>query len=190
MKSLLTVLIVFPAVFALNLQGSQNLDRARQLDASGDGSEARALLAQAAQSAPGNITALTEYAEFLDCHADPAAIEAYGKLLAALDQPAHRQQRASVARRMAELSLLQGDRAAASRSLEIYRSAGGSFILPATPSETPAGDRPYIEIPGPLRSFGRMAAISSDAQADDLLPALARNVVTNGFQAAHSNEAL
>jgi hypothetical protein len=190
MKSLLIVLVVFFAVFAVNLQASQNLDRARQLEASGDGAEARALLAHAAQSAPGNITALTEYAEFLDCHADPAAIEAYGKLLAALDQPAHRQQRASVARRMAELSLLQGDRAAASRSLEIYRSAGGSFILPATPSETPAGDRPYIEIPGPLRSFGRMAAISSDAQADDLLPALARNVVTNGFQAAHSNEAL
>jgi len=35
-----------------------------------------------------------------------------------------------------------------------------------------------------------MAAISGDAQVDDLLPALARNVVTNGFQAAHSNEAL
>jgi hypothetical protein len=35
-----------------------------------------------------------------------------------------------------------------------------------------------------------MAAISGDAQPDDVLPSLARNVVTNGFQAAHSNEAL
>src|ERR1017187_5230618 len=144
--------IVFLLVFVLTgftLRGSQNLERARQLEESGDGAGARALLAHAAQSAPGDIAALTEYAEFLDCHADPAAIEAYGKLLAALDQPAHREQRATVARRMAELSFLQGDRAAASRSLKISAGAGGTLTgpasLPATPSETPAGDRPYIE---------------------------------------------
>ena len=47
-----------------------------------------------------------------------------------------------------------------------------------------------MTIPGPLRSFGRMAAISSDIQPEDVLPALARNVVTNGYQASHSNEAL
>jgi hypothetical protein len=35
-----------------------------------------------------------------------------------------------------------------------------------------------------------MAAISSDIQPEDVLPALARNVVTNGYQASHSNEAL
>ena len=45
-------------------------------------------------------------------------------------------------------------------------------------------------IPGPLRSFARMAALSPDAEPDDILPALARNVVTNGYQASHSNEAL
>src|ERR1017187_3419963 len=73
--------IVFLFVFVLALQGSQNLARARQLAESGDGPGARALLAHAAQSAPDNIAALTEYADFLDCHADPAAIEAYSKLL-------------------------------------------------------------------------------------------------------------
>jgi hypothetical protein len=182
--------IVFLIVFVLTLQGSETLERARQLEESGDGAGARALLAHAAQSTPGDIAALTEYAEFLDWHADPAAIEAYSKLLAALDRPAHRQQRAAVARRMAELSFLQGDRAGAIRSVEIYQSAGGSATLPAAPPDNPAAGHSYAEIPGPLRSFGRMAAISSDAQADDLLPALARNVVTNGFQAAHSNEAL
>jgi hypothetical protein len=186
--------IVFLLVFAFALQGSENLERARQLEASGDGAEARALLAHSAQSAPNDIAALTEYAEFLDCHADPAAMEAYGKLLAALDQPAHRRERATVARRMAELSFLQGDSAGAVRSLEIYHDSGGvasgSAPVPAAPPGSPAGDQSYVEIPGPVRSFSRMAAISSDAQADDLLPALARNVVTNGFQAAHSNEAL
>ncbi|MGA2740982.1 MAG: hypothetical protein ABSG65_26520 [Bryobacteraceae bacterium] len=189
MKSLL---IVFLLVFVLTLRGSETLERARQLEESGDGPAARALLAQAVQSAPGDIPALTEYAEFLDRHADPAALEAYGNLLAALDQPAHRQRRAAVARRMAELSFLQGDRTAALRSLEVYKSAGGAFpgfAAISAPADSPAGQS-YVEIPGPLRSFGRMAAISGDAQAADVLPALARNVVTNGFQAAHSNEAL
>jgi hypothetical protein len=185
-------LIVFLLVFALNLRGSDSLERARQLEESGDAPGARALLAHAAQNTPGNLTALTEYAEFLDAHADPAALEAYGKLLAAIsgdDKPAHREQRAAVARRMAELALLHGDRPAALRSIEIHRNSGGAATLPAPP-ESPAADRQYIEIPGPLRSFSRMAAIASDGQPDDLLPALARNVVTNGFQAAHSNEAL
>ncbi len=35
-----------------------------------------------------------------------------------------------------------------------------------------------------------MAAISGELQPDELLSSLARNVVTNGFQAAHGNEAL
>ena len=88
-----TVFIACCCVAAV--QASQSLDHARQLEESGDGAGARALLANATQSAPGDIAALTEYAEFLDRHADPAALEAYGKLLAALDQPEHRQQRAA-----------------------------------------------------------------------------------------------
>ena len=35
-----------------------------------------------------------------------------------------------------------------------------------------------------------MAALSPDLGPDDVIPALARNVVTNGYQAASSNEAL
>ncbi len=182
--------IAFLLVFAVNIQASQNLERARQLEDSGDGPGARALLAHAAQTDPHNIAALTEYAEFLDGHSDPAAIEAYNNLLAALDATAHRAERAAVARRMVELYLLAGDRTGALRSLEIYQSAGGSGTLPAPAQVAPAGERQYVEIPGPLSSFGRMAAVSSTSQLDDLLPALARNVVTNGFQAAHSNEAL
>ena len=88
--------------------------------------------------------------------------------------------------------MLAGDRAGRrDTSLEIYQSAGGSRHHPA-PSAAGRGraDRQYVEIPGPLRSFGRMAAISRDFQPDDILPALARNVVTNGYQASHSNEAL
>ena len=35
-----------------------------------------------------------------------------------------------------------------------------------------------------------MAAVSQESRGEDLLPALARNVVTNGFQASHNNESL
>ncbi|HLY19938.1 MAG TPA: hypothetical protein VKR61_22075 [Bryobacteraceae bacterium] len=166
--------VFFISVFLLPLRAGDNLDRARQLEQSGDAPAARALLAQAAQAAPTDITALAEYAGFLDRYADPGAKDAFAKLLAALDGPAHSDQRAAVARRLTELSLLAGERPAA---------------LPAAPPDDTAG-REYVEIPGPLSSFSRMAAISSQAQPDDVLPALARNVVTNGFQATHSNEAL
>ncbi|HUO33251.1 MAG TPA: hypothetical protein VMU80_28820 [Bryobacteraceae bacterium] len=174
---------------ATALQGSQNLERARQMEESGDGMGARALLAQAAQSAPNDVTALTEYAEFLDFHGDPAALEAYEKLLPALDGAAQRARRANLARRLAELAYLAGDQAAAQRYIEICSKAGGHAELPKPPDRSAAGTQ-YIEIPGPLHSFARMAAISSGAQPAELLPALARNVVTNGFQASRSNEAL
>ena len=80
------------------------------------------------------------------------------------------------------------------RHLEIYRAAGGQdFATP--PGQGRAGSReveqrPVIEIPGPLGSFSRMAALSPDLTPDDLLPALARNVVTNGYQASSGAEAL
>ena len=47
-----------------------------------------------------------------------------------------------------------------------------------------------ISIPGPLRSFARMAALSPDLSPDDLLGGLARNVVTNGYQASASSDSL
>ncbi len=46
-----------------------------------------------------------------------------------------------------------------------------------------------ISIPGPLSSFARMAALSPDLAPEELLPALARNIVTNGYEAS-GNEAL
>ena len=35
-----------------------------------------------------------------------------------------------------------------------------------------------------------MAAVSGESRGEDILPAVARNVVTNGYQASHSNDAL
>jgi hypothetical protein len=62
--------------------------------------------------------------------------------------------------------------------------------LPATPagqsnrtqSSGSEASSEEVTIPGPLRSFLRMAAISQKVSPDEVLPLLARNVVVNGFQ--------
>src|ERR1035437_6864929 len=115
----------------------------------------------------------------------------YGNLLAALRAGGDSARAGTVARRLALLDLLAGDRNAAGAHLDAYRAAGGQAVSPGTPPEanSPA-DQGTANIPGPLRSFARMAALSPDADLADVLPALARNVVTNGYQASHNNESL
>ena len=183
------VVVLLAFGFISVLRASQNLDRARQLEESGDAIGARNLLAHAAQSSSADVTALTEYAEFLDLHGDAAAQEAYGKLLEALGGTQHRADRAAVARRLAELCILSGNRKDADHYVEIARDAGVN-LAGAGASSAADNKREYVEIPGPLHSFSRMSAIASDALPDDVLPALARNVVTNGYQATRSNESL
>ena len=170
----------------------QALEQARRLERSGDPLAARLLLQRAARNAPDNAETLSAYAEFLDRYSDPEARPAYEKLLGLLSDSADRQWRARVAARLALLDLLEDDRAAAAKHLAEYRAAGGSewpAVLPA-PAAGAAQSLPTIEIPGPLSSFARMAAVSQDVTAADLLPALARTVVTNGYQASTSGEAL
>src|SRR5262245_17991525 len=146
------------------------------MEASGDTAGARSALARAAQT--GDVSALTAYAEFLDRYGDPQAREAYNKLLTSLRSSGNTARIAIVQRRLALLDLLAGDRAAS-------RNANPAGAPAANPDAWPT-----TTIPGPLRSFARMAAVSPDSRGEDLLPALARNVVTNGYQASHNNEAL
>ncbi len=185
--------VAFLAVCTLisALQASTNLDRAHQLERSGDAVGARLLLAKAAQDPGADITALAEYAEFLDHFDDPDCRQAYQKLLNILEKSGDPAKRQAVAHRLVLLDLLAGDHAAAERHAEAYRAAGGKELLLTSPAKkAPAEGKAYIAIPGPLRSFARMAAISTDNSMEDLLASLARNVVTNGYQASHSNEAL
>ncbi len=182
------VICILSAV-AASAQNPAN--EAWQLEAKGEGAQAREQLQKAAAASPANPAALRAYAQFLDQHRDPAAREVYSKLERALtDSKAPKDQLAACARREAILDLLAGDRAAAARHIEIYRNASGSTLaLPnAAPVATTATDT--IDIPGPLRSFARMAALSPELNPEDLLGAMARNVVTNGYQAGSSNEAL
>ena len=149
---------------------------------------ARNALARAAGNSPNSIPALTAYAEFLERYGDAGCRDAYRKLLAALRTSGDSAQQAEISRRLAALDLSGGRPSGATHAIEQYRSASGKNLKLGN-ARTPGcgSDR---DDPGPLRSFARMAAISPEALPDEVLPALARNVVTNGYQASHSNEAL
>ncbi|MCC6341674.1 MAG: hypothetical protein IT166_05720 [Bryobacterales bacterium] len=162
--------------------------QARRLEYGGEAAQAGGLLRKAAEERPNDAGAQIAYAEFLDRYRDPGTRAAYEKALRLTD--ADHSKRVAIAHRLILLDLMANDSAAVSRHMQAYRSAGGSEL--AMPGEGAPQGRPMgtIEIPGPLRSFARMAALSPELTPDDLLGALARNVVTNGYQAASSNEAL
>ncbi len=182
MRTLVTVLLsVFVVSWAAAAQDSL---RAWQMESQGDPVGAREFLERAAQS--NRSDALEAYAQFLDRHHDPAARSVYEKLAAVSEGVGRRY----AIRRLALLDLLANDRDAAQRHLEQYRAAGGRDLDFSPTASGPALKTATIPIPGPLRSFARMAALSPEIGPEDLLPALARNVVTNGYQAGASNEAL
>ncbi len=58
----------------------------------------------------------------------------------------------------------------------------GAWATTSKESETPPSEAMTVTIPGPLHSFLRMAAISRQVPPDAVLPLLARNVVTHGYQ--------
>ena len=177
---------VFAGIFvsaALYGQGTGWRERSVQLERTDPGA-ARAVLSKASQAVPQEPEAQLRYAEFLDRYGDPSARAEYRKLTGTTRSLA-------VSRRLVLLDLIAGDRAAAQTDLAQYKQQGGTEwggMNWSTPAA--AESLQYVTIPGPLRSFGRMAAISSDINPADVLTALARNVVTNGYQASHSNDAL
>ena len=170
------------------LYGFQNSDQIRKLEISGETEEARVALQRAAENRPNDVAALTDYAEFLDRYGDPESRQAYSKLLARLRQTGDSARAATVARRLAALDLLAGEKSATDRDLEAYRSLSGKTLKLASAANAPG--EPTVPLVGPLRSFARMAAIPADITPEDILPALARNVVTNGYQASRGNEEL
>ncbi|MBI3665101.1 MAG: hypothetical protein HY236_02575 [Acidobacteria bacterium] len=183
------------AVWGGAAYAQETLTPAQKLERTGEPLRARVVLARAAELNPRSVGALRAYAEFLDSYNDPARREAYQKLLDALG-PEESAERAEVARRLALVDLVAGDREAALRGLQIYRDAGGRIEeeVERALGRPVAGGSPAtsetIEIPGALRSFERMAALSGDLGLSELLPALARNLVTSGYQAARNTEGL
>src|SRR5579883_693533 len=181
-----------PAQRAAARQAPESLaEQAWAMEVRGEATQAEALLRQAAAGTNASADSLRAYAEFLDRYRDPGARAAYERLAQALDRlRAPAGERAAVYRRLAALDLTAGDREAAARHVAAYAAAGGTGLALSQPKAASSAEEPYIEIPGPLRSFARMAALSPDLKPDDLLPALARSVVTNGYQATSASEGL
>jgi len=140
-------------------------DDALRLERSGRALEAREMLSRAAAEAGSDADAQLAYAQFLDRYGDPDAADAYRK---ALDSGLSGESRARAEARLAALALLSG------KASEV---ADAQF----TPYDEDA-DYGYAEIPGLFNSFLRMAALSTDLQPKQLLPALARNIVTGGYR--------
>jgi hypothetical protein len=160
------------------------------LEVHGQAAEAQTRLERAANATPANPQAVRAYAEFLDRYRDPAARTAYARLAQMLEASrAPAPERAAVHRHLASLDLAAGDRDAAGRDLAAFTAAGGAGLSLAARVANHA-DPNFIEIPGPLAGFARMAALATDMDSHDLLPSLARNVVTNGYQTIGGSEGL
>ncbi|MGA8030648.1 MAG: hypothetical protein WB992_26185 [Bryobacteraceae bacterium] len=172
---------------AARLAASSNPDLQNQVfqrESTGDLAGARTLLEQQAGSS-GNSSTAEALAEFLDRHHDPEERDAYLKWAAIETDPAKR----TLALRQAVLiDFMEGKDAELASDLRAYRAAGGNDLSAPAKSVGPATFSTVV-IPGPLPSFARMAALASDLAPEELLPALARNVVTNGYEAS-GNEAL
>jgi len=182
--------LAFVATPAAGATASALRNQVAQHEATGDVAGARELLEEAVSSGT-NVDAQAAYAEFLDRHRLPGRREAYLKW-AALEQS--REGKLLGLREVILTDVVEGQNGPLNADLEAYRAAGGSDLSEAPKSKGGEAELSQlystVSIPGPLSSFARMAALSPDLAPEELLPALARNIVTNGYQAISANEAL
>jgi hypothetical protein len=172
-------LVGVPAFAALSADVREQV---QQHEMSGDLPGARLLLQKDADTDSGSAQAL---AEFLCNHGDAGCHEAYGKWAAIETNPVIKK---LALRQIVLQDMISGKTSGLADDLKRYADAGGTDFKLAEKRTGPNGFS-SIQIPGPLSSFARMAALSTDLAPPDLLPALARNVVTNGYEAS-GNESL
>ena len=172
------------------LSANEAVDRAHKYEDAGDSAAARDVYAKAVQSAPNDPELLTGYAQILERYRDPGARETWRKSVSAWKTAGKMPDAANAAKHAVLLDLIAGDRTAAQTDLAEYRNCGGKDLQLSDGTQAAAEKRESVQIPGPMRSFARMAALSPDIQPDEILSALARNVVTNGYQASHANDEL
>lgn len=190
-RSVALLLAAFLALFVRTLPANETLDRARQMEDAGDYAAAKALLSQVAQHTSPDAELLTGYAEFLERNHGALARETFRQAAAEWKKQNKKPNAAAAQRRAVLLDLIAGDRAAAETDLTEYRALGGTDLTFPDASAAPPGPTyEHITIPGPYRSFARMAALAPDAGPADILSALARNIVTGGYQAAHGADQL
>ncbi len=172
--------------------GSSAAAQAAQLARDGRVPEAKARLEQLASENPNDVASLLARAEFLEAYGDPDASEAYAAALeAAPDDEAKRR----ISGRLAVLAMLSGDSQAARRAVDAARQGGASPWSPLAALAADAADPEregygFAEIPGIFDGFLRMAALSTDLSPGEMLPALARNLVTGGYRTMRGGESL
>ncbi|MCU1326043.1 MAG: hypothetical protein JWN34_1413 [Bryobacterales bacterium] len=181
--------VVFLSI-GFSMFAGEALDRALKLEESGDLRKARESFAQSLKQTPNDTELRHGYAEYLERFHDKGAAAEYRRVAQDWKKANKTKEAAAAARRAVILDLVAGDRAEAESDLATFKSLGGTGLqLPAKAAD--AGQpRVIVSIPGPLRSFARMAALAQDTAPSDIFPALARNVVTSGYQASRSNEEL
>lgn len=173
-----------PVTFAASPASGALQAQVAQYESAGDLSDARHLLQEKA-TAGTDAAAARELAEFLSRHDQPGRRAAYLAWAREEQDPTNRK---LALKQAALIDFMEGNKADLKADLQQYKDAGGTELQ--LPAQTPAAKQySTITIPGPLSSFARMAALSPDVAPDELLPALARNVATNGYQAA-GNESL
>jgi hypothetical protein len=160
-------------------------DEADAREASGDLAGARALLEQ--RIPDGGASAEQAMAEFLDRHLAADRRDAYAKW-ASIEPDSSK--RLIALRELLLIDFEDGHGDRLNQDLKNYTAAGGTDLHLAKHPMSSGAVFGVTQIPGPLHSFARMAALSPGLAPEDLLPSLARNVVTNGYQASSSNEAL
>ncbi len=171
-----------PAASASSNTALQN--QVSERESAGDLPGAKSLLEH--EAASGNDSAAAEaLAEFLDRHGDPGRRDAYAKWATEEKDSARRK---LALRQLVLLDFMDGNESQLAKDLSEYRAAGGTEFVEPRKDQRNARFSTII-IPGPLSSFARMAALAPDLAPEELLPALARNVVTNGYEAS-GNEVL
>ena len=166
------------------------VQEARELERAGNPHEARQVLERLAGSDDAAGADLAEWAAFLDRHGDQGAAAAYQSAIAALDGDVERA--AALRRRLVIAALAHGDAESARAGLDDMQANGDSVwesaraILDA--SDPPVTDS--VTVTGTLNSFRRMAALSTDLELVDILPALARTIFTGGYHAARGTGTL
>jgi len=178
----LSMLVSPVAQSAFNGSGQTTKEQVAQYETSGDLTSARALLTREADANAGDAGSQQALAEFLCRHGDSGCRASTAKW-AGIESDPNRKKLAQ--RQLLLLDYMSGKNTSA--DFEQYQTAGGNDV--SLPDKRQQTSYAMVTVPGPLASFARMAALSPDLAPEDLLPALARNIVTNGYEAS-GNEAL
>ena len=184
-RLILAVLAGAVGAFPVPLAGA--VADALRLEREGRMMEARIELARSVERASDDAEARIAWAEFLDRHGGAGVVEAYRQAIEKLPR-SEAGKRREMLRRLVPAALLAGDADAAREALNrlrgedpsIWPDAARALQAPAS-FESTAGN--HVVVPGVLNSFLRMAALSTDLRLEELLPALAQNIVTGGYRA-------